>query len=185
MTAFRIAVGGIIHEATCFLPEPTPLEAFDRHRHQGGEVAGGLVTRESYANLKEQLLEPLRNALPVDGVLLDLHGAFAAQSLDDGDGDILQSVRGLIGAHCPLLAVHDLHCNVSRRMVEAADALIVQRTYPHTDMAERGLEAAALMARVLSDEIRPALVVTTSSLESVSSPVSSSSMPDTRPTRSW
>lgn len=186
----RVAVGGIEHESSSLIPDPTPLEAFLEEAIGGqdmvrkgsantvidGLVAGvpragmqlvplsfasampsGLPTRETYLLLKRELLSRLGEALPVDGVLLSLHGAFAAQGVDDVDGDLLESVRALVGPRCPVVAVHDLHGNISQRMVNAADALIVERTYPHTDMAQRGIEAARLVARMLAEDLRPAM----------------------------
>src|SRR5262249_19219726 len=73
--------------------------------------------------------------------------------------DILGAVRELVGPSCPILAVHDLHSNLSPAMAQAADALIVERTYPHVDMAERALDAARLMARTLRGEIRPTMAL--------------------------
>ena len=125
-------------------------------REQGEEMApliwshagsGAQPTLETHAAIKEHLLKALRAVHPVDGVLLSLHGAYSVQGLDDGDGDILKDVRALVGPDCPIIAVHDLHCNIGEMMVKNADALIVEDTYPHTDMAERGEEAAELMVR--------------------------------------
>lgn len=119
--------------------------------------SGGLPAKQTYVALKERLLQPLRAALPLDGVLLSLHGAFSAEGVDDADGDILQAVRMIVGPSCPIIAVHDLHSNISPLMVSAADALIVEKTYPHTDMAVRGEEAARLMFRTLRGEVRPTM----------------------------
>ena len=69
-------------------------------------------------------------------MLLSLHGSFAADGIDDADGEILRRVRNEVGPDCPIMAVHDLHSNISRQMVDNADALIIERTYPHVDMAQ-------------------------------------------------
>jgi len=190
MAPRRVAAGGIEHESTSFVPDPTPLESFlegavhgralarrgsantvidglvEGMRRAGLEPAplswcsapsGGLPSRETYNVLKDDFLSRLRGALPVDGLLLSLHGAFAAQDLDDADGDLLESAKEVVGPRCPVIAVCDLHSNISQRMVDATDALIVERTYPHVDMAERGVEAARLMARILAEGSRPAM----------------------------
>ena len=64
---------------------------------------GGPVDRATLERLVAELLDPLRAALPVDGVMLSLHGAFCAEERDDtgavtwreddADGFILQAVR--------------------------------------------------------------------------------------------
>ncbi len=55
------------------------------------------VTRQSLERAIEELLNRLRKALPVDGVLLSLHGAFAAEGVDDADGEVLSRIRELVG----------------------------------------------------------------------------------------
>ena len=117
------------------------------------------VTRDSLENAIEELLDRLRAALPVDGVLLSLHGSFAAEGVDDADGEVLSRVRDLVGPRVPIMAVHDLHCNLSPVMERAADAMVVERTYPHVDMAERALHAAHIMARTVTGEVRPTMAV--------------------------
>ena len=187
---YRIAVGGIEHESTSFIPAPTPVEEFQRQTVRGDALAklghantivdgfvrgvcdhgmklvpllwvkgisGGLPTLATYTMLKNDLLERLRDALPVDGVLLSLHGSFAAVGIDDADGDILQSVRELVGSGCPVIAVHAFHSNISRQMVDAADVLVIERTYPHIDMAEQALHAVALMHRILDGDVQPTM----------------------------
>src|SRR5437868_456577 len=44
---------------------------------------GGPMEVACYAQLKEELLERLRSALPLTGVLLALHGAATAENADD------------------------------------------------------------------------------------------------------
>src|SRR5215813_4751832 len=101
----------------------------------------GLVTREIYAHVKERLLRDLEEAGPLDGVLLDLHGAMVVEGLDDGEGDLLRAVREAVGA-TPIAVTLDFHGNITRAMVEAATLLHGYKTYPHVDMRERGREAA-------------------------------------------
>lgn len=115
----------------------------------------GLIVREDYDAMKNELLERLRAALPVDGVLLDLHGAMVVEGIDDGDGDVVQSVRDVVGPEVPIIFTTDLHGNHTKRRIAAGDALIGFDTYPHVDMAERGREAADLMVRTLRGEVRP------------------------------
>ena len=117
------------------------------------------VTRQSLERAIEELLNRLRKALPVDGVLLSLHGAFAAEGVDDADGEVLSRIRELVGPKVPVMAVHDLHCNLSPVMEHAATAMIVERTYPHIDMAERAVHAARIMARTVTAEVRPTMAV--------------------------
>jgi microcystin degradation protein MlrC len=118
---------------------------------------GGLIRRADYDSLKTEFIERLTKALPVDGVLLDLHGAMVVEGIDDGDSDFLAAVRHAVGPNCPVVATFDLHGNHTRQRVAAATALIGFDTYPHVDMAERGVEAANLIVRVIRAEVRPVM----------------------------
>jgi microcystin degradation protein MlrC len=44
---------------------------------------GGLLQLEAFEDLRDEILDQLRAALPVDGVILGLHGAIIAQGYDD------------------------------------------------------------------------------------------------------
>ncbi len=120
-------------------------------------ASGGQPTMDAFRQITARLLAPLRAALPVDGVLLSLHGSFSAQGLDDADGAILAQVRQLVGPECPVICVLDPHCNIGEQMVQHATALIIEDTYPHVDMADRGREAADLLVRTIRGEIRPTM----------------------------
>src|SRR5438876_567004 len=68
---------------------------------------------------------------------------------DDGEGELLKRVRQAVGPRVPIVASLDLHANVTRAMVERADALVAYRTYPHIDMADTGARAARLLDHML------------------------------------
>jgi len=116
----------------------------------------GRVAKEFYAEARDRLLADLRAAGPLDGVLLDLHGAMVVEGLDDGEGDLLRAVRATVGA-TPIAVTLDFHGNITRAMVETATLLHGYKTYPHVDMRERGHEAATRLADVAAGRIRPAV----------------------------
>lgn len=119
---------------------------------------GGRVTKDFYGEVKQRLLADLRAAAPLDGVLLDLHGAMVVEGLDDGEGDLLQAVRAEIGAR-PLAVALDFHANVTDAMVRAATLLHGYKTYPHVDMSERGREAVDRLVDVARGRLRPAVAL--------------------------
>jgi microcystin degradation protein MlrC len=114
------------------------------------------VTTDAFERIVGGLVSQLENALPVDGVYLDLHGAMVTEAHDDGEGEILRRVREVVGPRVPVAASLDLHCNLTRAMFERCDALVAYRTYPHVDMAETGARAAGLLERMLRAGERPA-----------------------------
>ncbi len=124
---------------------------------------GGLIVREDYESLKSEFLQRLLDSEtsggPVDGVLLDLHGAMVVEGIDDGDGDFIAAVRNAVGRDRPVIVTQDLHGNHSQYRVDQADAIIGFDTYPHIDMAERGREAADLMVVMLRNKVRPVMAL--------------------------
>ena len=144
----RTIVGGFLDGARS--------EGFEAVPTMLAEAApSGTVTAEAFDRLTELLVEGLREAGPVDGVLLELHGAMVAENARDGDAEILRRVRDVVGS-IPIVGVLDLHANISDSMVALADALVGYDTYPHVDMYERGLEATAIMTRIVRGGLRTA-----------------------------
>ena len=86
------------------------------------------VTEDAYERVAAALLQDLAASLPLDAVYLDLHGAMVAEHLEDGEGELLARVRGVVGEEMPLVASLDLHANVTEAMVARASALIAYRT---------------------------------------------------------
>ncbi len=107
------------------------------------------VTRDAYERIVTALLEELGRAERPDALYLDLHGAMVTEHLDDGEGELLTRLRRLVGPRMPVVVSLDYHANVTRAMVDGADALIGYRTYPHIDMAETGRRAAGFLDRML------------------------------------
>jgi len=111
--------------------------------------AGGIVTEDAFERISALLLNDLKNAGAVDGLLLDLHGAMVTEHFEDGEGEFLRRVRAQVGPDIPIVACLDLHANLTAEMFYLADRLIIYRTYPHLDMAETGRRAAHHMAEIL------------------------------------
>jgi len=146
VTALRsvnMGMGGFVQEADrrCWTLVPTIWCGANPSAH---------VTEDAFERIVGRLVEGIRAAGPVDGVYLDLHGAMVAEHVDDGEGEVLDRVRAVIGPAVPLVASLDLHANITPRMVEAADALVAYRTYPHVDMADTGRRSAVHLAHLLT-----------------------------------
>jgi microcystin degradation protein MlrC len=118
-------------------------------------VPSGTIAGPDFERLASELLGSLEGAGSLDGLLIALHGATVSEHHRDADGEILKRLRRLVGTETPIIATVDLHANVSAKMVEHSTALIAYRTNPHLDQWERGIEAAHLMVRTLSGELRP------------------------------
>ncbi len=119
----------------------------------------GDTTRTTFESLRDEILEDLRRAMPVDAVLLNLHGAMIADGYPDAEGDLLARVRALVGPGVLVAAELDLHCHLTRQKVSSADLLVIFKEYPHVDVAERAHELFTLVERTLAGEIRPVMAM--------------------------
>jgi microcystin degradation protein MlrC len=113
---------------------------------------GGPVEQGFFRSLLGELEDGLRKSLPIDGVFVSAHGAALAEGTDDPDGDLFEMVRRVVGPEIPVVAVFDLHANVSRRMVDNLSVFVGYLENPHTDIYERGVEAAGHMRQCLAGE---------------------------------
>ncbi len=135
---------------------------------RGWEVAESLIAnaepagktlRKAYEGFRDEILTDLKAALPVDAVLLDLHGAMVADGYDDCEGDLIASVRQVVGADVPIGVELDLHCHITEKMVNNATIIITYKEYPHTDTADRALELFNLIADTVEGKIHPTMGV--------------------------
>ncbi|WP_438390454.1 M81 family metallopeptidase [Caballeronia sp. DA-9] len=105
----------------------------------------GKVTDYAFDVIAQDMIERLLAAGPVDGLILDLHGAMVTESHNDAEGELLRRIREHVGDALPIVVSLDLHANVSRSLFDACDAMVTYRTYPHIDMRETGARAVALL----------------------------------------
>ncbi|MEA2594200.1 MAG: hypothetical protein QOF01_669 [Thermomicrobiales bacterium] len=117
-------------------------------------IPGGIVTAQAVNAIEAEIVASLEKARP-DAVVLDLHGAMVTELADDGEAQTLRRVRDAVGRSVPIVAVLDLHANLSQEMVDLADVLLPYNTYPHVDCAERGSEAVDLAVRIARGDLRP------------------------------
>jgi microcystin degradation protein MlrC len=121
-------------------------------------MPSGVVADVVLEAILDAILATLRRA-PVDGLLLSLHGAMVTESHADAEGYLLARLRECVGRELPILVSLDLHATLTPEMAAHADGMVVYRTYPHMDLAERGEEAAELMVRVLRGDARPTVAI--------------------------
>ncbi len=119
----------------------------------------GLVAREAYESLRDEILAQLEAALPVDIVLFGMHGAMVARDYDDCEGDLLARARAVAGDKAVIGAELDMHCHLSERMVAAADVIVAFKEFPHTDFLERAEDLVELCLRAARGEIKPVAAV--------------------------
>lgn len=119
----------------------------------------GPVARAAYESLRDEILDQVRTALPLDVVLFGLHGSMVAVGYDDCEGDLLARTREIVGRDCVIGAELDMHCHLTGQMVEASDVIVAFKEFPHTDFLERGRDLADLCIRAARREIHPVSTV--------------------------
>ena len=144
----RTGMGGFIDAAENLGIELVPIVS-------AGAGPAGPVTREAYRAIKEAMLSGIRKALPLDGVLLSLHGAMVAEGLEDPEGDLIASIRSLVGGETIIGGTFDLHGNISRRMVRDIDLLFAYKTYPHVDSYEQAVSCVESFLDVREGRLKP------------------------------
>lgn len=130
-------------------------------------MPSGVTLRSVYKQLKEELLADLRAALPVDAVLINIHGAMVVEGFDrpaeeqegidcaDAEGDLLEAIRQVVGPDIPVGAELDLHCHLTEKKVSNTTALVLYKEYPHTDFSERAEDLFHIIADTTAGKIRP------------------------------
>jgi microcystin degradation protein MlrC len=118
---------------------------------------GGYLRLDAYEGLREEILGQLRAAMPVDCVVLGLHGAMIARGLDDCEGDFLARVREIVGPDVVVAASLDPHSHLSPKRVVAADILAAFLEFPHTDFVERAEHVVDLALAAARGRIKPAI----------------------------
>ncbi|MEI4483182.1 MULTISPECIES: M81 family metallopeptidase [unclassified Phyllobacterium] len=139
----NIAAGGFIKAVEAAGHEIIPVI-------WAGASASAHVTTAAFERISGEIMEALRREV-FDAVFLNLHGAMVTEDIDDGEGEILERARAIVGTSVPIVASLDLHGNVTRKMLANADGLIAYRTYPHVDMSETGRRAAEYLEILVSN----------------------------------
>lgn len=172
----RIGIGGIHIECSTFTRHVTREEDFAIRR--GDEllaryafadpavadwvplvharaVPGGPVQPETYRRLRDELIFRLQTAGPLDGLLLDIHGAMHVPGYDDVEADLAAAVRTAVGSDCLVSAALDLHGSVTEALVSAVDLITAHRLAPHEDEWLTRERAARVMLDCLRRGVRP------------------------------
>lgn len=137
----RAAVEGFtLVEGSCFAASPA-----------------GTTNRADYEFMRDEILGQLKAALPLDGVLLGLHGAMVAHGYDDVEGDIAERVRAIVGPDCVIGMELDPHCHLTLKRVRHSDIIILYKEFPHTDVVDRAEELLTHVLATIRKQIRPVM----------------------------
>lgn len=106
--------------------------------------SGGPVKQEVVDGFVKKTLDVLKLDGPFDGIIISLHGATVSDTSHDVCGDLLYSIRSVVGPKTVISASCDLHANVTKKMIFNADFICGYQTYPHLDHFKVGCRVATL-----------------------------------------
>lgn len=118
--------------------------------------SGGPLSKACFETLCERLIDLVKQAGPLDGMYLALHGAMGVLGVVDPESQLLERVRAAVG-NIPLVISHDLHANLTKRRVELADAIVAYQTNPHRDHARVGKKAGRILLGTVAGEVKPVM----------------------------
>jgi microcystin degradation protein MlrC len=90
---------------------------------------------------------------------MPLHGAMVTEKYPSGDAELVRRVREAMGANFPIVVTHDFHANITPEIVRDSNVLITYKENPHIDPKDRGLQAARIMAGIVSGKLKPVQAV--------------------------
>jgi microcystin degradation protein MlrC len=122
-------------------------------------LPAGDTTRATYEALRDEILAELQAALPVDAVLLNLHGAMIADGYPDAEGDLIARVRAVVGPTVKIGVELDLHCHLTELKVSSADVVVIYKEYPHVDVVERAEELFTIVEGALAGRVNPVMAM--------------------------
>jgi microcystin degradation protein MlrC len=115
----------------------------------------GLVNRAAYEGLRDEILEQLCAAMPVDAVVLGLHGAMVASGYEDPEGDFLARIRDIVGPDILLCAELDPHSHLTAKRLAALNFAVYFKEFPHTDFVDRAEDLWRIAVDTLEGRVKP------------------------------
>ncbi len=181
-TKFRVLTAGIAHESNTFIPHLTTLDGFNVRRESkalenqpwaryledqrieiipslhASSGPSGMVSKEAYEALRDEILECMRTAGPLDGIFLDMHGAMHVKGYPDAQVDFIKQIRKLVGEKVVIAGSFDLHGNISQEFIDGFNIVSAYRTAPHIDGDETRLRTVMLLVEALKNGLLPQTV---------------------------
>lgn len=113
-----------------------------------GGSSASWSTEGAFKHFMDRMLDDLREAMPVDGVYLALHGAMAVRNIPRPEAEIAKRFREVVGPDVPIVGSFDLHGNEDEEFLRWADMAFVTKRYPHYDAGIQGARSARSLVRM-------------------------------------
>ena len=113
-----------------------------------GGSSASWTTEEAFEHFLGIMLQDLKEAMPVDGVYLALHGAMAVRNVPRPEAEIARRFREIVGPDVPIVGSFDLHANEDEEFLRWADMAFITKRYPHYDSGLQGERSARALVRI-------------------------------------
>lgn len=123
---------------------------------RGMAVAGGRLDAESFDYFRDEIRDGLHAAGKLDGLMLQLHGACAADGFDDVEGEYAELCRSILGPDVPIALALDHHANITTKIMANVDGIVGHRTQPH-DLPDTGRIGAEMMLKLACGAVKPVM----------------------------
>lgn len=123
-------------------------------------MSGGGVTRVAFEELVDDIVTRLAQICEsciLNGLWLDIHGAMCVEGMDDGEAELFQRIRAIIGTSVVLSASMDLHGNVSPQLAHQTDLITCYRMAPHEDEMDTKERACRNLVDMLTSKTARAI----------------------------
>ena len=120
---------------------------------------GGPLTRECCDILLKLLVQEIKSAPRLDGLLLALHGSMAAEDQEDCESEILNRVRQILPEETPIGVSLDLHAHITPQMLQKNVFFVGYESYPHVDMFTTGQKTAQILIDTISGKVEPVMAL--------------------------
>jgi len=120
-----------------------------------GGSSASWSTEEAFEHFMGRMLNDLREAMPVDGVYMALHGAMAVRNIPRPEAEIARRFREIVGPDVPIIGSFDLHGNEDEEFLKWADMAFVTKRYPHYDSGIQGARSARSLIRIARGSYSP------------------------------
>ncbi len=117
------------------------------------------VPKEVFDHLSSKLVDGIKAAGKLDGVLLSLHGGGFSEEFPDLEGRIFEMVRAVVGPDVVVGSMHDFHSNMTQAWMDNVDIILGYDTYPHVDTYDRATEVAEITIKTLRGEVKPTMTM--------------------------
>lgn len=115
-------------------------------------LPSGMIDDPVVTMFEETLFADIaRHLEQIDAIFLVLHGAMVSTSREDVEGELLKRLRTELGERAgrvPVVAVLDLHANVTQAMVDNSTLLVAYRENPHNDARQTAVRATEQLAQL-------------------------------------